>query len=201
MIRRFLLVGLLLSGCVAAPRAITLSDAQQGLVGEVQAYLNGLRAFKARFVQSGAFGAGAGWVWVQRPGRLRITDFGPQGRDMVADRGVLVVLDHANGSRTTMPVARTPLNLLLADRIALSGAAAITGITQTEDTVTVTLKDTEHPAQGTLSVSLARGPWRLLGVVATDVRGRSLAMALTELDVHPVMTPGLFALPASPAPS
>jgi outer membrane lipoprotein-sorting protein len=194
------LAGLLAAGgCATTANPLALSAAQRNAVEQAQDYLNTLTRFKAAFVQSGWSGPGAGVVWVDRPGRLRLSYYGPSGKDMMANGGLLVIYDHGNGATTTMPVAKTPLGLLLAPRIALTGTVAVTGFSETPAGLVLTLQDTANPGQGTLTVTLAKAPLALTGVTATDIHGRSLTLRLSGLDAHPLITPQLFALPGAAA--
>jgi outer membrane lipoprotein-sorting protein len=190
------LLGILaLGGCATIPAPITLTAPQSSAIDQAQAYLNGLTSFQAHFVQSGWSGPGSGTVWVDRPGRLRLSYAGPAAKDMVANNGLLIITDRANSAVTTMPVAKTPLGLLLAPHIALSGAVAVTGYAETSDTLSITLQDATHPAQGTLSVTLRKSPLSIASVTATDIHGRALTLSLSDLIVHPLITPALFAAP------
>jgi outer membrane lipoprotein-sorting protein len=206
-VRRLAWIGSLLApalpliGCATSSTPLTLTQDQSSEVQQAQDYLNTLTTFQAHFTQSGWSGGGAGIVWVDRPGRLRLSYFGPGAKDMVAANGLFVVYDHSNGATTTMPVAKTPLGLLLAPHIALSGEVAVTDYRDAPGALSLTLQDRTHPDQGTLTVLLQKAPLRLAGVTATDVHGRSLILTLTDLDLHPVITPQLFAPPTALAGS
>jgi outer membrane lipoprotein-sorting protein len=189
------------SGCTTIARPIALDAGQNSAVAQAQDYLNSLTAFQAHFTQTGWLGGGSGILWVDRPGRLRLTYFGAGGRDMVANRGLFVAYDPSNGATSTTPVARTPLGLLLAPQITLSGAVGVTAFHEAPDQLSLTLQDTTHPLQGTLTVRLARTPLRLVGVTATDIHGRSLTLTLTDLNTHPRITPALFRFPGPLAAS
>jgi outer membrane lipoprotein-sorting protein len=199
--RRALLLCLLAGGCTTIATPLALTSPQRSAVQQAQDYLNGLAAFQAQFVQSGFTGPGSGVLWVARPGHLRVTYYGPNAREMVASGGLFVIYDHGTGATTTMPVSRTPLGLLLAEHIALSGTVAVTGYQEDGATLDLTLQDSAHPEQGTLTVKLQKNPWLLVGVVATDVHGRSLTLDLTNLDPNPRITPQLFQFPGPPAAS
>jgi outer membrane lipoprotein-sorting protein len=189
-----------LASCASIPSPLTLTSAQSSTVDAAQHYLDDLTSFQAHFIQSGWSGAGDGVVWVDRPGRLRLSYAGPNAKDMVARDGLLVIYDRGNGATTTMPVAKTPLGLLLAPHIALSGTVVITGFTEDATTLRLTLQDSTQPTQGTLTVTLQKSPMALSAVTATDIHGRSLTLQLTDLTRHPRITPSLFAYPgAAPA--
>jgi outer membrane lipoprotein-sorting protein len=194
------LAPLAFGGCAHIAAPLTLTDQQRSTADAAQDYLNSLTSFKAQFVQSGFTGAGSGVLWLDRPGRLRVTYFGPNAREMVASNGLFVIYDHASGSTTTMPVSRTPLGLLLAERISLTGNVAVTGFKEDPGSLELTLQDRNHPEQGTLTVMMRKGPLSLVGVVATDIHARSLTLQLTDIDLHPRITPDLFRFPGD-APS
>lgn len=189
----------LLAGCATpVPQGLALSAPQQSAVAAAQDYLNGLDRFEARFIQSGAYGEGSGFLWVDRPGMLRIAYLGPKARVMVANGPSFVIYDPATDATTSMATARTPLGLLLAPHIALSGNVVITDFRDDGAVLSLTLADSTHPGQGALAVRLQKSPMLLTGIVATDTHGRTLAMTLGDLNRHPVLTPDLFRLPGHP---
>ncbi len=184
-----------LAGCVQLPHPVALSDQQQTLARRVGDYLDGLRRFRADYSQTGFLGPGAGTVWVDRPGRLRVTAAGRGGKDIVANDGVLVVTDRASGGMTTTKLSRTPLCLLLQPHISLSGAVGIDALRATPDQIVLTVQDTAHPEQGSLTLTFAASPMTLTGVTATDIHGRTLGLTLTNLAAGATPPEGEFALP------
>ena len=105
----------------AQTHAAVLSDADQNTLTSVARYLNGLRTLKARFLQIGPDGVTThGTLWLDRPGRMRFAYDTPSPLLLVAGRGTVVFHDSQLGQTTNIPVANTPLGLLLADTITLS---------------------------------------------------------------------------------
>jgi len=189
-----LLVGLC-GGCVH-PQGGVSSAADQAEIALVGDYLNGLPRFEAHFDQSGDYGGGAGLVWLDRPGHLRIDYAGPLGRVLVISGGRVTILDRSNGAITTQPLSRTPLGILLAPRITLSGAVTVTRVQHFASAVQITLLKTDQPTQGSLTLTLGEAPLRLEAVTVTDPYARNLTMTLTDLDTHAQLTPELFQPPA-----
>ncbi len=191
-----ILLAVLLAGC-AGPPALRLTDSDRAEIGRIEAYLNAIPRFEAHFTQYGAFGPGAGLVWLDRPGHLRVDYAGAASRLLVVADGRVLVLDRSNGSITTMPLSRSPLAILLTPSIHLSGAVTVVSLQHTQGTVQITLKKTDQPGQGSLTLSLADQPLRLQSVSITDPYTRVLTMALSDIDTRPVVTAGLFRLPPS----
>jgi outer membrane lipoprotein-sorting protein len=111
----------------AQTHAAVLSDADQASVEAVGRYLNGLRTLRAHFVQVGPDGATTqGSMWLERPGRMRFEYDKPSPLLLVAGHGTVVFHDSSLDQTTNIPVGQTPLGLLLADTVALSGDVTLT---------------------------------------------------------------------------
>ena len=186
-----------LAGCVPMRNAADRVD-----IARIEAYLNGLPRFEAHFVQSGAFGAGAGLVWLDRPGHLRVAYAGPNSRVMVITNGRVNVLDRSNGALTTQPVSRTPLGLLLTPAIRLDGKVTVDSLTHATDQagtpiLRLTLSKTGLPGQGHLTLDFTDQPLRLVAVTVQDPYNRLLTLALSGIDDRPQLTPELFQPPVA----
>ncbi len=190
----------LLAGCMPKP-ATTLSDADQAMLAQVQAYLNGLRQFQAQFDQTGDDGAAFGLIWVQRPGRLRVQYVTPRPRLMLANHGRFLISDGATGAITTMPVANTPLDILLADEIELSGAITVSQFLPQPGSVQLGLTKTGNPGQGRLTLRFTTGPLALASVVVQDAAGHTNTLALSGLQPGGSFDPAIFHYQKPPAPA
>jgi outer membrane lipoprotein-sorting protein len=188
-----LLVGLC-AGCVH-PQGAVISGADRAEIAAASAYLNGLTRFETRFEQSGAFGGGSGLVWLDRPGHLRVDYAGAGSRVMVISGGRVTVLDRGTGAITTQPLARTPLGILLAPDISLSGPVTVTGVQHFPGAVQITVVKTGQATQGSLTLTLGEAPWRLEAVTVTDPYARQLTLTLGDLDTQAGIAPGLFQPP------
>jgi outer membrane lipoprotein-sorting protein len=190
-----------LSGCgalrVAAP---ALGTNDQATISTAQSYLDQLRAFRARFTQSGADGYAEGNVWLARPGRLRVDYISPRPKLLLANRGRLLLADQTTGATTTMPVSNTPLDILLADKIDLSGAVTVTSVQRFDTTFQLTLVKSNAPSQGRLTLQFEDAPLALIGVVVQDSAGHTNTLRLSDMVRDPSIDPSIFHYyPATPA--
>jgi outer membrane lipoprotein-sorting protein len=194
-------LGLLLAAALAAcmqKQAPTLSRADTQDLDRITDYLNALPRFEAHFEQTGSFGPGAGSVWLDRPGHLRVDYAGPGARVMVITNGRITVLDRSNGAVTTQPLSKTPLGLLLAPTITLSGPVTVNSLQHLDGgALRLVLARTGQPGQGTLTLDFAEAPLRLRAVSVTDPYGRLLTLALSGIDPAPRVTRELFVPPES----
>ena len=188
----------LLAACQGTPR-LDLSGQDRDDLSRVTAYLDAMPRFEAHFTQTGAFGPGAGLVWLDRPGHLRLDYAGAASRVMVIANGRVSILDRATGALTTQPLSRTPLGILLAPHIQLDGPVTVTALvhggTAAVPELDLTVAKTGAAGQGSLTLALADRPLRLLGVSVTDPYGRLLTLGLSGIDTGAAMTPGLFLAP------
>jgi outer membrane lipoprotein-sorting protein len=162
--------------------------------------LNGLQHFKARFTQTGTDGAADGYVWVYRPGRLRVEYVRPSPKLLLANHGRLLIADHLTGSTTTMPVSRTPLDILLAGDIHFSGDVTVTSIQQQNDGLQVTLVKSAAPSEGRLTLQFSKQPYALVGVVVQDSTGHTNTLALSDLQTQDTFPDDLFHYHPAPVP-
>ena len=97
------------AGTAAAPEPAPLSAGEQALVGRIEAYFNGVRTMRARFLQSASTGQVAeGTVALQRPGRMRIEYDPPVPVLIVADGTWLIYHDRGLNQISYLPLGSTP---------------------------------------------------------------------------------------------
>jgi outer membrane lipoprotein-sorting protein len=191
----FLSFALALGGCAGTLATSSVSDADRPAIGQIQQYLDGLPRLEAHFNQSGDFGPGAGTLWLDRPGHLRIDYQGAASRVLVANGGRLAVYDRATHGTTTMALSRTPLGMLLTPQIVLSGPVTVTGLQHGDGFEQIRLVKTAAPDQGTLRLLFRTEPLALDSVTVVDAYHRALTMRLTSLLRDPPITPALFQPP------
>jgi outer membrane lipoprotein-sorting protein len=191
---------LVASACMGTPKP-QFSAADENDIQRVGSYLNATTRFEAHFSQTGAFGVGAGLVWLDRPGHLRIDYEGPASRLMVISNGRVRMIDRATGGTSSMPLSRTPLAILLAPDITLSGPVTVAALHHDLTGLQLTLQKTDQPSQGSLTLYLSDMPLHLNAVTVTDAYQRSLTLRLSDMNPNPVLTPDLFKPPTPPGGS
>lgn len=196
-VRLTIMLALALSGCADMLATSTVSDADRPAIDQIQTYLNALPRLQAHFTQTGDYGPGAGTLWLDRPGHLRIDYQGASARVLVAAGGRLTVFDRATHGTTTMALSRTPLGMLLTPQILLSGPVTVTGLQRGDGVEQISLVKTKAPAQGTLRLLFRTEPLALDSVTVVDANDRALTMTLTSLQRDPPITPALFQPPGN----
>lgn len=189
MRRRTLLLSLL-----AAPAlAQGLSPQDRADIARIEAYLNGLRSLKARFLQMAANGGTArGTVWLQRPGRMRFEYDPPTPLLLVAGHGMFTFHDSALRQTSTVPLSRTPLGILLREQTQLAGDVTVSGVSRYSGGLEVSVIRTASPAEGALHLVFADNPLALRQWRVMDAQRQETRVSLSEVQLGGSFDPKLF---------
>jgi len=193
--RTALLAGLSIAGLQALSRsaAAELSAQDRADLARVEAYLNGIRSLKARFVQTASDGGVAqGVALLQRPGRMRFQYDPPTPFLLVANYGMLVFHDSQLNQTSNIPLSRTPLGILLADRATLSGDVTVTRLDRLPGQLQVSLVRTANPGDGTLTLFFADNPLMLRQWAVVDQQGKRTQVSFTNMQVGAPVDAKLF---------
>ena len=198
MIPRRTLPALLGAGLLAlsAPlpaRAFTPTPADRADIARIEAYLTGLRTLKARFLQVAPDGGlSHGTAWLSRPGRLRFEYDPPAPFLLVAGQTGLIFHDSSLRQTSNIPLSRTPLGILLADRTKLSGDVTVTGIERLPGQIHVALVRTGAPGDGTLVLTFADNPLALRQWRVIDAQRKETRISLSNIQLGGQFDPRLF---------
>lgn len=184
-----LFLALLLVAALALP-----AMAQPIPLAELSRYLNSLTTVESDFTQINADGSIAtGKLMIQRPGRVRF-EYSPPHRDLVlASGGQVAIFDaKSNQPPTQYPLARTPLNLILAPRINLSQARMVAGHRSDGSMTILTAQDPDHPEYGTIQMIFSANPTELRQWIITDEAGSQTTVILDEMEKGGVFPASAF---------
>jgi outer membrane lipoprotein-sorting protein len=185
MQRRIFLAALLATGIISpvnSNAAMPLSTADQALIGQVETYLNGLSALTANFLQVAADGSTrTGKAWLQRPGKMRFEYDSPDPQLLVAGFGLLVYHDPQLNQTTNIPLSATPLGILLANHVVLSGGVTVTNIQRDPGEDRVTLIRTGKANEGTLTLVFGTNPLELRQWIVTDAQAKQTRVSLYDI--------------------
>lgn len=167
---------------LAAPAAAqTLSAADRADIARAEAWLNKLGNLKARFLQIAQGGASAeGTAWISRPGRMRFEYDPPEPLLLVASHGQFFFYDKAMRQPTTVPLSSTPLGILLAEDLRLSGGVTVSRVERNGGFTGITLFRTAAQAEGRLTLVFSDQPTELKQWVVLDAQGRETRVSLYQ---------------------
>lgn len=173
--------------------ALTPAASDAADIKRIEVYLNGLKTMKARFLQVAPDGGiSNGTVWLSRPGRLRFEYDPPSPFLLVAGQTGLIFHDSLLNQTSNIPISRTPLGILLADRATLSGDVTVTGIERLPGQIHATLIRTASPGDGTLVLTFADGPLALRQWRVIDAQRKETRVTLFNMELGGRFDPKLF---------
>ena len=197
MKRRALFLSMLVAALPAVARAqvhaAVLSDADQATIVQVGQYLNALRSLKGRFLQIGPDGKTTqGTVWLARPGRMRFQYDPPSPLLLVAGHGTVTFYDSRLDQVSNLSITQTPLGLLLADTISLSGDVTVTDFERLPGQLQITLVRTKSPGDGSLTLMLNADPLALVGWSVVDAQGQETRLRMSDIQLGGSFDNALF---------
>lgn len=185
---------------VLAEAPATLSPQDQADLSRVEAYLNSLKSLRAHFMQVAPNGGiSEGTAWMERPGRMRFQYDPPAPFLLLASSGTLTFHDASLQQTSNISLSRTPLGILLAEHVTLSGAVTVTGMARQPGQLQVTVVRTENPGDGSLTLVFTDQPLALRQWTVVDAQRRETRVTLYNLQLGGTFDPMLFTQISLPA--
>jgi len=181
---------------LAALPALALPAAAQVNVSPINGYLQSLRSAQGRFRQTNPNGSvQTGTFYLAKPGRIRFEYDRPKGAMVIADGTWVGVFDpKSNRNPTRYPLAKTPLSLLLRDRLSLAEPGLVLGATRDAAGTDITVVDPRAPKEGRMKLRFDDNPVRLESWEITTKAGQRTRVALTDFTTGTSLNPSLFNL-------
>lgn len=129
---------------------------------------------------------------MQRPGKMRFQYDPPTPFLLVANYGILFFHDAQLNQTTNIPLGRTPLGILLADQVALSGEVAVTKFVRFPGQLQVTMVRTANPGEGALTLIFADNPLLLREWIVTDQQAKQTRVSFTNTEIGVALDARLF---------
>jgi outer membrane lipoprotein-sorting protein len=176
---------------LAQGRALSAQDRAD--IARIEAYLDTLRALRGRFLQIAPNGGTSeGNAWLARPGRMRFEYDPPSPFLLVAGHGVVMFYDRKLQQVSSFPTGTTPLGMLLADKVRLSGDVTVTGIDRQPGLIQVSFVRTGSPGDGTLTLVFADQPLQLRQWAVLDAQRQETRVSLFNIQLGGTFDEKLF---------
>lgn len=195
MRRRDLLAAFALAGIgfTRPSAAAPPTAADQPDLDKVVEYLNALHSLRARFEQVAPDGAiSRGTVWMERPGRIRFQYDPPTPLLLIAGHGEVYFHDFQLNQTSTVPLGRTPLSILLADRITFSGPVTVTDVQRQPNVIQVSVVRTANPGEGLLALVFTQNPLTLYQWTVVDAQHKITRVTLSNMQIGGHFEDNLF---------
>ncbi|MDF1717044.1 MAG: outer membrane lipoprotein carrier protein LolA [Antarcticimicrobium sp.] len=160
----------------------------------ISTYLNGLTTAQSPFTQINDDGSlSTGMLYLHRPGRARFDYDPPDGAAVVVGAGTVVIHDEkSNQPPESYPLKRTPLSIILAERVDLDRANMVVGHGFDGTATVVTAQDPENPDYGRIDLMFTGDPVELRKWVIHDGGGGRTTVILGALETGVDLSASLF---------
>ncbi|KPP84318.1 MAG: Outer membrane lipoprotein-sorting protein [Rhodobacteraceae bacterium HLUCCO07] len=150
----------------------------------ISEYLNGLQTAQGAFTQiNDDETISTGTIYISRPGKIRFEYDPPDKTLVLASAGAVAIFDpKSNQGPESYPLNRTPLKIILAEKVDLDRADMVVDHSYDGTATTVTAQDPEHPEYGNIQLRFTGDPVELRQWIVNDDSGSSTTVVLRELE-------------------
>lgn len=195
--RRTVLAGAaaLLTAALPLPAfaAIGASDAAQ----KIADHFSSVKTMMGEFVQFGPRGEQTGGkFFIERPGKLRFNYEKPSPMRVIADGKNVVIGNTKLKTWDLYPLSKTPLSLLLSDRIDL-GHQMVRDVKEESDLTTIVLGDRTIFGDSTITLMFDPKTFDLRQWTITDAQAKDTTVMIFNVKTGTVFDPSVFEIPYS----
>ncbi len=175
-----------------APPAAPLTVQDHADLQQIAAYLNSIGTMTARFHQRAANGGTAsGWVWMERPGRMRFQYDPPNPILLIADRFYVYYIDTQLAEVSEVGLKSTPAWFLLRVPISFDDLE-VTRFERAGDIVQIAVIDPKAPDNGSLTMTFTTNPLSLRQWTVVDQQRHVTTVSLSQQQFGMALDPKLF---------
>ncbi|TDK46232.1 LolA family protein [Antarcticimicrobium luteum] len=184
----------ILLACALSLAAPAAWAAEKMPLSQISTYLNAMRTAKSPFTQINDDGSlSTGTLYLSRPGRARFEYDPPDSAVVVAGAGTVVIHDpKSNQPPESYPLKRTPLSIILAERVDLDRADMVVAHGFDGTATVVTAQDPENPDYGRIELMFTGDPVELRKWVIHDGGGGQTTVILGTLETGIPLSGSLF---------
>ena len=172
------------------------AQAEKLSLAAISKYLNAMKTAEAEFTQINADGSiTTGRIFIHRPNRVRF-EYAPPDKNLVlASGGQVAVFDgKSNQPPEQYPLKRTPLNLILGDKIDLGRAKMVVGHREDAGKTLIKAQDPEHPEYGSIELVFTANPVALRQWIIRDDAGSETTVILGDMLMGKDYKPSTFSI-------
>ena len=177
-----------------APAAAPLTAAERSkLLKEAAKALAAVKTARGKFEQYSPDGSySTGQFAMSRPGKVRFDYDDPVPLVLVSDGTTVALQDSDLETTDRVPLASTPLSLLLSSTLDFEKEAEVVDVRRMGDQTNITVRDKTGEMDGTLTVVLAGNA--LTGWRTVDANGGRTSVLLSGVETGAKLNPRLFIL-------
>lgn len=198
-----LATALALGGMTAAPalfeahaakvQGIEITPEVQAAVEKLNAYFNSFQTLQGELTQISPRGRAAkGVFYLAKPGKLRFEVEPPTPYIMASDGKWLTLTNKQMNRGDQFPLSKTPMRLLVSDKLDLLQEAVVLNFQQDAGTTTIALADKKGSMPGQIVLIFDDAQNELQQWIIIDGKGQKTTVQLANLEKNVKINPKLF---------
>lgn len=188
-------IGLLAAGQIAGP-LLSAAHAQGAQTAQrIADHFSSVKTMMGEFVQFGPRGEQTGGkFFIDRPGKIRFNYEEPSPMRVIADGKSVVIGNRKLKTWDLYPLSKTPLNLLLGEKIDLS-AKMVRSVKEEADLTTIVLGDRNMFGDSTITMMFDPKTYDLRQWTITDAQGKDTSVMIFNVKTGVELDAKVFAIP------
>ncbi|MBC7152647.1 MAG: outer membrane lipoprotein carrier protein LolA [Rhizobium sp.] len=179
---------------VALPQ-IAMAAADPSAAQKIADHFSSVKTMMGEFVQFGPRGEQTGGkFFIQRPGKLRFNYDKPSPMRVIADGKNVVIGNVKLKTWDLYPLSKTPLSLLLSEKIDL-GNKMVRDVKQEADLTTIVLGDKTIFGDSTITLMFDPKTFDLRQWTITDVQAKDTSVMIFNVQNGVQLDPSVFEIP------
>ena len=188
----FLMLGLMLSLLIAQP-AFAMSDDQKTALSTISNQFNRTKTMNGEFIQTAPNGDTLqGHFFIQRPGKIRFYYSKPSFTDIISDGKALSIEDRKLKTQDIYPLNKTPLKVLLSERLDLANDKRVRQAAVADDIVSVVVEQESLLGDGILTLIFERESALLRQWTIQDAQGNETTVTVFNVETGRPIKKSLF---------
>jgi outer membrane lipoprotein-sorting protein len=185
--RKVLGLGLAAFGALAIGQTLpvfgSIAEAQaaSGAAQKIADHFASIRSMSGDFIQFGPRGEQTGGkFYIQRPGKVRFNYEAPSAYRVISDGKSVVIDNRKLNTMDLYPLSKTPLKLLLEERIDLSGNR-VRSVKEESDLITIQLADKSVFGNARITMMFDARNYELRQWTITDAQGKDTTVLIDNV--------------------
>ncbi len=188
--------GVLAAGLtVGLPVGSALAQQTSGAAQKIADHFASVKTMAGEFVQFGPRGEQTGGkFYISRPGRIRFNYDDPSPMRVIADGKSVVIGNQKLKTWDIYPLSKTPLNILLGNKIDLNGAM-VRNVKEETDLITIVLGDKSIFGDSTITMMFDPRTYDLRQWTITDAQKKDTSVMIFNVQTGIPMDDRVFRIP------
>lgn len=188
-------LGLSVAALSMQPAAVAPAAAQANATAQkIADHFSSIRSMSGEFVQFDPRGRQTGGkFYIQRPGKIRFNYDGGSGFKVISDGDSVVLENPKMKTMDLYPLSKTPLKLLLADRIDLTGNR-VRSVKEEDDQTVIQLVDKSAFGNARITMKFDPSSYELKEWTITDAQGKDTTVMIFNVQQDVKLDQAMFAI-------